>query len=109
MIFFIFMGATAFSYVFRSLGGEDIIIGFIDHLGLDAWGLLIVLMAVIFFLGFFFDWIEITLIVLPVFAPIVEIMDFGTHVEVRDVIRSEERRVGKGCVSTVRARGAACH
>src|SRR3546814_5439201 len=71
---------------FRSLGGEDIIIGFIDHLGLDAWGLLIVRMAVICFLGFFFDWIEITLIVLPVFAPIVEIMDFGTHVEGRDVI-----------------------
>jgi len=86
MIFFIFMGATAFSYVFRSLGGEDLIIEFIEHLGLQAWGLLIVLMVVIFLLGFFFDWIEITLIVLPVFAPIVELMDFGTHVEGRDVI-----------------------
>src|SRR3546814_3301833 len=57
-----------------------------DLLGLDALVLLIVLMAVILFLGFFFDCIEITLIVLPVFAPIVEIMVFGTHVEGRDVI-----------------------
>ncbi|MEQ8818558.1 MAG: TRAP transporter large permease subunit, partial [Thalassobaculum sp.] len=86
MIFFIFMGATAFSYVFRSLGGEDIIIEFIEHLGLGPWGLLIVLMTVIFFLGFFFDWIEITLIVLPVFTPVVELMDFGSHVMGRDVI-----------------------
>jgi TRAP-type mannitol/chloroaromatic compound transport system permease large subunit len=86
MIFFIFMGATAFSYVFRSLGGEDIIIEFIEFLGFEAWGLLFVLMATIFILGFFFDWIEITLIVLPVFTPIVERMDFGTHVEGRDIV-----------------------
>ncbi|MEQ8818347.1 MAG: TRAP transporter large permease subunit, partial [Thalassobaculum sp.] len=86
MIFFIFMGATAFSYVFRSLGGEDIIIELIEHLGLEAWGLLFVLMGTIFVLGFFFDWIEITLIVLPVFTPIVELMDFGSHVEGRDIV-----------------------
>ncbi len=86
MIFFIFMGATAFSYVFRSLGGEALIINGIDALGFHDWGILIVLMATIFILGFFFDFIEITLIVLPVFAPVVELLDFGTHVEGRDVI-----------------------
>jgi len=32
------------------------------------------------FLGFFFDFLEITLIVLPVFTPIVQELDFGTHV-----------------------------
>ena len=37
-------------------------------------------MALVFFLGFFFDWIEITLIVLPVFAPIIAQLDFGDHV-----------------------------
>jgi TRAP-type mannitol/chloroaromatic compound transport system permease large subunit len=37
-------------------------------------------MLMIFFLGFFFDWIEITLIVLPIFAPIVALLDFGNHV-----------------------------
>jgi TRAP-type mannitol/chloroaromatic compound transport system permease large subunit len=37
-------------------------------------------MVMIFLLGFFFDWIEITLIVLPIFAPIVGLLDFGGHV-----------------------------
>ena len=40
--------------------------------GLDSWGLLFLLMGITFFLGFFLDWIEITLIVLPVFAPLVQ-------------------------------------
>ena len=37
-------------------------------------------MTIVFALGFFLDWIEITLIVLPVFAPLVAGLDFGTHV-----------------------------
>jgi TRAP-type mannitol/chloroaromatic compound transport system permease large subunit len=37
-------------------------------------------MGIVFFLGFFLDWIEITLIVLPVFAPMVVALDFGDHV-----------------------------
>ena len=43
-------------------------------------------MATVFILGFFFDWIEISLIVLPVFAPVVEQFDFGTHIAGREVI-----------------------
>ena len=38
------------------------------------------MMGMVFLLGFFFDWIEITLIVLPLFAPIMKTMDFGTHI-----------------------------
>lgn len=71
MIFLIFLGATSFSYMFRSLYGEDLIIQFIEWLQLGPWGLLLGVMLVVFVLGFFFDWIEITLIVLPVFAPII--------------------------------------
>ena len=85
MIFFIFMGATAFSYVFRSLGGEELIIHGIEAIGFGSWGILIVLMATIFILGFFFDFIEITLIVLPVFAPVVALLDFGDHVVGKDI------------------------
>ncbi len=85
MIFFIFMGATAFSYVFRSLGGEELIIAGIEVLGFGSWGILIVLMATIFILGFFFDFIEITLIVLPVFAPVVALLDFGEHVVGKEI------------------------
>lgn len=81
MLFFIFVGATAFSYTFRSLGGDDIVIGLVNEAGLGPWGILFVLMTIVFFLGFFFDWIEITLIVIPVFAPIIELLDFAGHVD----------------------------
>jgi TRAP-type mannitol/chloroaromatic compound transport system permease large subunit len=43
-------------------------------------------MGIVFFLGFFLDWIEITLIVLPVFAPLVVGLDFGDHVAKQDMI-----------------------
>ncbi len=86
MIFFLFVGATAFSYVFRSLGGDDLIEDLIYALGVGPWGILFILMAVAFLLGFFFDWIEITLIVLPVFAPILAGLDFGEHLPKAEVI-----------------------
>jgi tripartite ATP-independent transporter DctM subunit len=86
MLFGIFLGATCFSYVFRALGGDDIVTDMVDSLGLGPWGLLLILMGIVFFLGFFFDWIEITLIVLPVFAPIVAALDFGDHVMQREVV-----------------------
>ncbi|GHF26247.1 C4-dicarboxylate ABC transporter [Kordiimonas sediminis] len=80
MIFGLFIGATAFSYVFALLGGHDLIVHALDSMGADAWTVLILLMITVFLLGFFFDWIEITLIILPVFAPIITALDFGTHV-----------------------------
>jgi len=80
MIFGIFIGATAFSYVYRSLGGDDLVHHFVNQAGFDSWGLLIMMMVLVFLLGFFFDWIEITLIVLPLFAPMMRTMDFGTHI-----------------------------
>ncbi len=86
MLFGIFLGATCFSYVFRALGGDDIVIGTVEAMGLGSWGLLLVLMGLVFFLGFFFDWIEITLIVLPVFSPIIELLDFGDHVDKFEVV-----------------------
>ncbi|MFN0262537.1 TRAP transporter large permease subunit [Tepidamorphus sp. 3E244] len=79
MLFGIFVGATCFSLMFRFLGGEALIDEFILHMGVGSWGILFVLMGMIFVLGFFFDWIEITLIVLPVFGPVVSKLDFGTH------------------------------
>ncbi len=80
MLFGIFVGATAFSFVFKSIGGEHLIVEFIERSSAGPWSILFVLMAMVFALGFFFDWIEITLIVLPIFAPIVALLDFGGHV-----------------------------
>ena len=85
MIFFIIISATCFAYVYRSLGGDDIVEHLILEAGLDSWGLLFLLMGITFFLGFFLDWIEITLIVLPVFAPLVAGMDFGEHVPANEI------------------------
>jgi tripartite ATP-independent transporter DctM subunit len=80
MIFFIIISATCFAYVYRSLGGDDIVEHLIRSSGLSDWGFLILIMGITFVLGFFLDWIEIKLIVLPVFAPLVAGLDFGDHV-----------------------------
>ncbi len=86
MLFGIFIGATAFSYVFRSLGGDELILYIVGASDLGAWGILLVSMAVVFLLGFFFDWIEITLIVLPIFAPIIKSLDFGGHIAAAEYV-----------------------
>ena len=54
--------------------------------GLTSWGLLFLIMGLTFMLGFFLDWIEITLIVLPVFAPLVASMEFGDHIAAKNII-----------------------
>jgi tripartite ATP-independent transporter DctM subunit len=77
MIFFIVISATCFAYVFRALGGDYIAEHLITSAGLGTWGLTVLIMAIVFGLGFFLDWIEITLIVLPVFGPMIAKMDFG--------------------------------
>ena len=82
MLFFLFAGATVFSYVFRSLGGDDLVIDLVEQAGLGSWGILLLLMLIVFILGFFFDWVEITLIVLPIFAPVIAQLDFGHHLDV---------------------------
>ena len=86
MLFGIFVGATCFSFVFKMLQGDTVIVNIVQGSGVGAWGVLIALMAVVFILGFFFDWFEITLIVLPVFAPIVQLLDFGAHIPLTTLV-----------------------
>lgn len=86
MLFFIFVGATAFSYIFRKIGGEHFLVETAQSLNLGDWGLLFAMMIMVFAMGFFFDWIEITLIVLPIFAPLVALMDLGAHVDKADLV-----------------------
>ena len=82
MLFGIFVGATCFSYVFVMLGGHAFVEHLIYSIDDDPWTIMAMIMLVVFFLGFFIDWIEITLIVLPVFAPIIAGLDFGDHVPI---------------------------
>ncbi len=70
-IFAIFLGATCFSVVLRGLGGDDVIEAAVVGLPFEATGIVLSLMLLVFVLGFFLDWIEITLIVLPLVGPIV--------------------------------------
>jgi tripartite ATP-independent transporter DctM subunit len=86
MVFFIIISATCFAFVYRQLGGDDLVERLIKEAGLGSWGFVILVMLVVFFLGFFLDWIEITLIVLPVFAPLVKTLDFGAHVPQEDIV-----------------------
>ncbi|MFN0305730.1 MAG: TRAP transporter large permease subunit [Burkholderiales bacterium] len=80
MVFMIFLGATGFAYVFRALGGDELMLGLLAKFGIDTkWEILAFVMVLIFLLGFPFEWIEICLIVLPVFTPILSKLDFGDH------------------------------
>ena len=54
--------------------------------GLGTWGLMFLIMGIVFMLGFFLDWLEITLIILPIFAPMVATFDFGDHVDKREAL-----------------------
>jgi tripartite ATP-independent transporter DctM subunit len=80
LVFMIFLGATGFSYVFRVLGGDDLMLSTLAYFGITGkWEMLTFVMVLIFLLGFPFEWIEICLIVLPVFGPILAKYDFSDH------------------------------
>jgi len=75
-IFGIFVGATTYSLVLRGLGGDHLIERSLLALPFGPTGILISILAFTFILGFFLDWIEITLVVLPLVAPVVEGLGF---------------------------------
>ena len=71
-IFAIFVGATVFALILRLCGGDELIESALIGLGFGPYGLILFVMAVVFFLGFFLDWIEISLIILPLLGPVIE-------------------------------------
>ncbi|OIQ49654.1 Sialic acid TRAP transporter permease protein SiaT [Pseudodesulfovibrio hydrargyri] len=75
MVFIILVGAGAFGLVFRGLGGDHVIRDYITHLAFGKWTVMLIVMTIIFVIGFFLDFIEITFIHIPVLAPIMH--DFG--------------------------------
>ncbi len=82
-IFGILVGATCFALVLRELGGDEFIANSFNVLPFGPYGIITVILIMVFFLGFFLDWIEITLIILPILSPVVsglglEISGFGT-------------------------------
>ncbi|MBU0972179.1 MAG: TRAP transporter large permease subunit [Proteobacteria bacterium] len=70
MVFIILVGASTLGLVFRGLGGDALVRGLILSLPFGKWGILFIVMSIIFVAGFFLDFIEITFIHVPVLAPI---------------------------------------
>ena len=70
MVFIILIGAAMLTAAFRGFGGEEIVRNFLTGLPGGFWSQFIVVMAVIFVLGFFLDFIEIAIVVVPIVAPI---------------------------------------
>ncbi|MDX1755998.1 MAG: TRAP transporter large permease subunit [Marinobacter sp.] len=75
-IFAIFLGATAFSVVLRGLGGDEVIEEALLGLPFGPYGVVLTILFGVFLLGFFLDWVEITLIILPLVAPVVQQLGF---------------------------------
>ncbi|MEO0387627.1 MAG: TRAP transporter large permease subunit, partial [Pseudomonadota bacterium] len=69
MIFATILAAGMFSLVFIGLGGEERIAHWLENLPAGATGALLVTMALVFVLGFFLDFVEISVIVLPLVVP----------------------------------------
>ena len=70
MVFFILICAQPFGLAFRGLGGEGLVKHMFSMVPGGEMGNLAFMMAVIFVLGFFLEWIEISYIVLPMFLPV---------------------------------------
>ncbi len=77
MVFVILIGAALFSLVFRGLGGDDMVHRALADLPGGTAGAILIVMLVMFALGFFLDFIEITFVVVPIVAPVLLQMDIN--------------------------------
>ena len=79
MVFIILIGAAMLTSAFRAFGGEELVKEFLTGLPGGFWTQFIVVMLVIFVLGFFLDFIEIAVVVVPIVAPIL-LADPGANI-----------------------------
>ena len=70
MVFVILLGASVFSLVFRGLGGDKIVADVLESMPGGAFGAMFVVMALMFVMGFFLDFIEIVFVVVPIVGPV---------------------------------------
>jgi len=70
LVFIILLGAAMLTAAFRAFGGEELVRDYLNSLPGGFWTKFIIVMAVIFVLGFFLDFIEIAVVVVPIVAPI---------------------------------------
>lgn len=76
MVFMILFGAAAFTGIFMSLDGDQIIANAVMGMGIGKWGAFTIMMLIVFFMGMFIDWLGIVMIVFPIFLPIMDMYGF---------------------------------
>lgn len=76
MVFIILFGAAAFTGIFMSLDGDDLIIALVESMGLGRWGALVIFFLIVFIMGCFLDWTGIVMICMPIFLPIMDLFGF---------------------------------
>jgi len=77
MVLMIMVGASAFSATFLGLNGSELIVQFVNTIGIEEWGTLIFMLILTFIMGMFIDWVGIVMIIFPVFIPLLEKTDFN--------------------------------
>ncbi len=75
-IFGAIIGAVCFTLVLRGLGGDEMIERTLLGLPFESTGIIICILIATFLLGFFLDWLELTLILLPLVSPVVVSLAF---------------------------------
>ena len=70
MVFLILIGASVFSLVFRGFGGEELIQSLFESLPGGVFTAVLLVMVVMFLLGFILDFIEITFVIVPMVGPV---------------------------------------
>ncbi|MCC8127007.1 MAG: TRAP transporter large permease subunit [Clostridiales bacterium] len=76
MVFMILFGAAAFTGIFMSLDGDQLIANWVMSAGIGKWGIFAIMCVIIFLLGMFIDWLGIVMIVFPIFLPIMDLFGF---------------------------------
>ncbi|KAJ56309.1 tripartite transporter [Actibacterium mucosum KCTC 23349] len=71
LAFAILIGATIFSLIFRSFGGDEVVTHAMEQIPGGTYGALIAVSLLVFVLGFFLDFIEIVFIIMPIVAPVI--------------------------------------
>jgi tripartite ATP-independent transporter DctM subunit len=77
MVMTLFLGGNAFQAIFMGLGGGDVVTKLLVGTNLGYYGVLFIMMGIVFFLGMFIDWLGILLITIPIFIPVAMEMGYN--------------------------------
>ncbi len=73
----IFLAANFFAYVLRRYGGDEIVEHLVLSVSENPYQIVLFILFIVFCLGFLLDWIEITLIIMPLMLPIVQALELA--------------------------------